>query len=262
MGMVGVAAITLMAASGGTAMGWMMGGTTEAIETYKKTAITKVPTADATTSTLVNLPTATGPATTPATIAPPSMAAPAPVPAFFPANNTIQWATSVAPGQALSGVSVRNGDTDTNLIAHLTARAVDGSWTPVASMTVSPGRESVLRPPAGEYAMQLVASPTTMPYDRIASIPRSPAVNFSLAPQAQGAMPAVRFSVSKGRIDRLPDPTATASRRHDGASEPEAGIERTVVQKSTMTDDSPAPMMTDREDETADARTYTDGSAS
>lgn len=255
MGMAGLAAVTLTAASGGAAMGWVMGGTTADIETYKRSVTTRVPSAGRSSSSLVSLPS--NGASSPATMA--MAAIPQPAPAYFPANNTVQWATSVAPGQALSGISVRNGDTDTNLIAHFTARAVDGSWMPVASMTISPGRESVLHPPAGEYAMQLVASPITMAYDRIASIPRSPAVNFVLPPQSPSATPSVRYSISRGRIDRLPDPSMGAAST-EMATRSVTG--RIPARTTTERDDPPMPMMPDREDENADPRTYTDGTAS
>lgn len=207
IGLTAAGAAVLMAATGGAAMGWVMGGTTEAISSYKKTAASTLPKSDGGPKMSASA-TDAGTTTTSAAVSTAT-----PTPEFFPANNTIQWSTSIAPGQALSGVSIRNGDTDTNLIAHLSARGTGGSWIPVASMTVSPGREAIVNPPPGNYAMELVASPVTMPYDRIASLARSPAVRFPLEALPQGSMPRVRFAVSDGRIDRLPDPASSGARK-------------------------------------------------
>lgn len=169
--------------------------------------------------------------------------------AWFPANNTVQWATSAAPGQALSGVSVRNGDQDMNLIAHLSARAANGGWIPVASMTISPGRESILRPPAGDYAMQLVASPIDMPYDRIAALPKSPPTTFALTPQTPSAIPSVRFDVSEGVVKRLPDPNAAGTRTTRATTSKRA---RPVLTQAI----TPAPAQTE-EAPTAETRSET-----
>lgn len=210
IGLAGLAAISLTAASAGGAMGWMVGGTTSTIAEYKATPKTPIPRAG------------TGESVRPAaasiqTIEPAADEATGPT-AYFPENNTVQWSTTVAPGQSLSAISVRNGDQKVNLIAHLAARGTAGGMIPVASMTVSPGREAVIRPPSGEYAMQIVTSPVNMPYDRIATLPRSAPAMFGLAPQDVKAVPAVRFEVSKGIIRRLPDPNAaSADTRPDDA---------------------------------------------
>lgn len=219
-------------------MGWVMGGTTEAISDYKSKAVAAVPEK--------NVIDPVEPAADTVTV----VTEPAPrTAAWFPANNTVQWATSAAPGQALSGVSVRNGDQDMNLIAHLSARAANGGWIPVASMTISPGRESILRPPTGDYAMQLVASPVDMPYDRIAALPKSPPTTFALTPQTPSTIPSVRFDVSEGVVKRLPDPNAMETRA-TRATNPKRS--RPIPTQATVA----APAQTD-EAPTLDARSET-----
>jgi hypothetical protein len=243
IGLAGAAAMVLAAASAGGAMGWVMGGTTEAISAYKTKAVTAVP------EKAVIEPVEPAAATVAVVTEPASRTA-----AWFPANNTVQWATSAAPGQALSGVSVRNGDQDMNLIAHLSARAANGGWIPVASMTISPGRESILRPPAGDYAMQLVASPIDMPYDRIAALPKSPPTSFALAPQNPSAIPSVRFDVSEGVVKRLPDPNATGARTTRATI---ARRNRPVTTQETV----PAPARTRSETVAAETVDAADASA-
>ncbi len=198
-------------------MGWVMGGTTSTIRQYKSQTLVPIPMAGS--NDRVERETVR--AHTVSTMEQPRT--PEPVEAWFPDNNTVQWSTSVAPGQPLSGISLRNGDQSVNLIAHLTARGTNGGMVPIASMTVSPGRESVLHPPAGDYAMEIVVSPIDMPFDRIASLPRSKPASFALPAQDPNVVPSVRFEVSKGVIRRLPDPNA----RMDVASDEEPRRYRT-----------------------------------
>lgn len=193
-------------------MGWMMGGTTESIRQFEKTAKRTVPS----TSGHGIIPTAdaapvpiTGPAPTPVL----------PADAWIPVNNTIQWTTPVAPGQPLSGLSIRNGDQDMNLIAHLAAMSTAGAWLPVASMTIAAGREGIIHPPAGQYSMTLVAAPKDMAFERVASLKPSAATLFRMdpVPPSSNIGEPVRFSVSKGIIQRLPDPmrSMTSVRERD-----------------------------------------------
>lgn len=208
IGLAGIAALGLTAASAGGAMGWMIGGTTATIAEYKSRPVASVPRAGSHSDTGI------APVTTRAVMTAEASGSASPIPAkaWFPENNTVQWATAVAPGQQLSGISLRNGDQAVNLIAHLTARGTTGGMVPVASMTVSPGREAVLHPPAGDYAMEIVTSPVDMPYERVGTLPRSKPASFTLPTQDQNAIPTVRFEVSQGVIRRLPDPTAGSTR--------------------------------------------------
>lgn len=200
VGILGVASITLIAASAGGTMGWMMGGTTESIRQFEKTTKRTVPN----TSGRGIIPAADA-ATIPVTGA----SSPAiPADAWIPVNNTIQWTTPVAPGQPLSGLSIRNGDQEVNLIAHLAAMSTTGAWIPVASMTIAAGREGIIHPPAGQYSMTLVAAPKGMAFERVASLKPSPATLFRMdpVPPSSTVVEPVRFSVSKGVVQRLPDP--------------------------------------------------------
>lgn len=235
-----MAALSLTAASAGGAMGWVMGGTSSTIKEYKSRTLVPVPMAGSNDRVERDAVQAYSVSTLP------KNDAPEPVKAWFPDNNTVQWSTTVAPGQPLSAISLRNGDQSVNLIAHLTARGTNGGMVPVASMTVSPGRESVLHPPAGDYAMEIVTSPIDMPYDRIASLPRSRPASFSLPAQDHNAIPSVRFEVSKGIIRRLPDPNASRpvagdesdwSRTRSTASRPRDEDEEYAYRPASLTDD-------------------------
>ena len=204
IGILGVASITLIAASAGGTMGWMMGGTTESIRQFEKSVKRTVPNA----SGRGIIPTADA-ASLPVAGQSPMQALPAD--AWIPVNNTIQWTTPIAPGQPLSGLSIRNGDQDVSLIAHLAAMSTTGTWMPVASMTIAAGREGIIHPPAGQYSMTLVAAPKGMAFERVATLKPSPATLFRMdpVPPSSGVGEPIRFSVSKGIIQRLPDPMRT-----------------------------------------------------
>lgn len=206
IGILGVASITLIAASAGGTMGWMMGGTTESIRQFEKSAKRTVPN----TSGQGIIPTAEA-ATMPPTER--TAAQELTANAWIPVNNTIQWTTPVAPGQPLSGLSIRNGDQDINLIAHLAAMSTTGIWIPVASMTIAAGREGIIHPPAGQYSMTLVAAPKGMAFERVATLKPSPATLFRMDPvqPSSGMGEPIRFSVSKGIIQRLTDPMRAMS---------------------------------------------------
>lgn len=208
IGILGVASITLIAASAGGTMGWMMGGTTQSIRQFEKSAKRTVPN----TSGRGIIPTAEA-ATMPPTDQTPAQEQELPANAWIPVNNTIQWTTPVAPGQPLSGLSIRNGDQDINLIAHLAAMSTTGAWIPVASMTIAAGREGIIHPPAGQYSMTLVAAPKGMAFERVATLKPSPATLFRMDPvqPSSGMGEPIRFSVSKGIIQRLPDPMRAMS---------------------------------------------------
>jgi hypothetical protein len=202
IGMIGATALALGAAGIAGAMGWVMGGTTEAIRDYDRR----------TESTTAKDPVRiveSDPATVPAATTVPLAAPRYPADAWVPVNNAIQWASPIPPGTPLSGLSVRNGDQDVHLVVHLAARSTAGGWIPVASMTVAAGREGILHPPAGDYSMTLVAAPVGMAFDRVAGLPASPATTFRMDPTLrQGGIEPVRFSVSKGTVRRLPVPAS------------------------------------------------------
>jgi len=211
--------MALVAATAGGAMGWIMGGTTDAIREYDRKAESSVPETGSTTIVSDDAPSSAVDAAP--TTTPPAAAFPAD--AWVPVHNAIQWATPVVAGQPLSGLSLRNGDQDVILVAHLATRAMNGAWMPVASMTVSPGREGILHPPPGDYSMTLVAAPVGMAFDRVASLPHSPATLFRMDPVASpSAIEPVRFSISKGVIKRLPSPTAARGRTGNRATEAKA----------------------------------------
>jgi len=233
--LLGAASIALVAASAAGTMGWLMSGTTASIREFDRKAEAAVPAAGAT--RIVSSEDAIEP-TSAITDRSGTMPAALPANAWIPVNNAIQWTTPVAPGQPLSGLSVRNGDADVTLIAHLAARAANGAWTPIASMTVAPGKEAILHPPAGDYSMTLVAAPVGMAFDQIAGLKPSPATVFRMNPVVQpasGTEP-VRFSISKGVVKRLPVP--------GGSRKPAARPAIPIVDRTDSTTRPSDPVMT------------------
>lgn len=193
IGLVAAAMMSIGSASAGTAMGWVMGGTNEALNQYGRTAKTPVPEFG---TSAKNPP----PAMTSTT---PVQSGPAlPPDAWVPRNNAVQWAVQVPPAQPLSGVVVHNADPRSNLIAHFSAMNASGGWVPVASMTVTPRSDAVLHPPAGDYAMTLVSAPVGMTYDQVARIRPSPATMMRLLPVVSGSgdMEPVKLMVAGGTV--------------------------------------------------------------
>ncbi len=213
---IGLAAATFMslgAASAGTAMGWVMGGTEEAIRQFETRA--KSPVADS----------GNGGAATPP--APPVSASPTSVEAetaygkdaWTPQNNTVQWSVPIPPAQPLSGVVIHNAEERTNVIAHFALRNTSGAWTPIASMTIAPRSDAVLHPPAGDYSMTIVSAPVGMTFDQVARLKPSAATMLRLLPVTMGSSDGepVRMMVAEGVVkpgaaDPNASTTALASR--------------------------------------------------
>lgn len=193
IGLVAAAMMSIGSASAGTAMGWVMGGTNEALNQFERTAKTPVPEYGTSARNLPPTPVATVPTKSEPTL---------PSDAWVPRNNAVQWAVQVPPAHPLSGVVVHNADPRSNLIAHFAAMDASGRWIPVASMTVSPRSDAVLHPPAGDYSMTLVSAPVGMTYDQVARIKPSPATMMRLLPVVSGSddMEPVKLVVAGGTV--------------------------------------------------------------
>lgn len=133
--------------------------------------------------------------------------------AWFPANNTVHWDVSLAPGQSMSGLSIRNTHSDRNLVVVLNAIAPNGEWIRAGVINVAAGREGIVHPPTGSYAMTVLSLPTTTPYEQLDRATASETVYFDLLdPESADTQPATRFQVADGQPQRLPDLATYASR--------------------------------------------------
>lgn len=126
--------------------------------------------------------------------------------AWFPDNNTMTWDIGLAPGQSLSGLSVRNSDSANNMIATLYVLAADGRWIRAGLLHVRAGHEAVVHPPVGSYAMTYTTVARTTPYASSLNRSASRVVYFDLAdPETAGEPPQTRFASVAGTPKRLPD---------------------------------------------------------
>jgi len=133
--------------------------------------------------------------------------------AWFPENSSVRWDVSLAPGQDMSGLSIRNAHTDRNLVVILNAVGSDGQWIRAGIVNVAAGREAAVHPPTGSYAMTVVQLPLTMAYSDMERAPTSRTVYFDLADaETADSVPVTRFQFADGQTSRLPDLTTYASR--------------------------------------------------
>lgn len=198
--------VTMVGATGlvfasGMASGMLVDGTSETIQAYR--------------ATVVERPRATRPSTRISYVpSGPEQPAIRPVTAaWFPAHNSVSWNVSLAPGQSMSGLSVRNAYADRNLVVILNAVGTDGRWIRAGVVNVAAGREAAVHPPTGSYAMTVIQLPVAMAYSDMDRAPASPAVYFDLTDaETADSTPATRFQVADGRVDRLPDLATYASR--------------------------------------------------
>lgn len=131
--------------------------------------------------------------------------------AWFPENNTVRWDVSLAPGQSMSGLSVRNTHTDRNLVIVLNAIGSTGEWIRAGVVNVAAGREAVVHPPTGSYSMTVLSMPVTMPYSELERASTSRTVYFDLLdPETADTQPVTRFQIADGEPQRLPDLTTYA----------------------------------------------------
>lgn len=125
---------------------------------------------------------------------------------WFPENNTMNWDIGLAQGQSLSGLSVRNSDSVSNMIATLYVLAADGRWIRAGLLHVRAGHEAVVHPPVGSYAMTYTTVAKTTPYASSLNRSASRVVYFDLAdPEAANEEPQTRFASMSGTPTRLPD---------------------------------------------------------
>jgi len=133
--------------------------------------------------------------------------------AWFPENSSVHWDVSLAPGQDMSGLSLRNAHDDRNLVVVLNAVGSDGQWVRAGVVNVAAGREAAIHPPTGSYAMTVLQLPLTMAYSDLERATASRTVYFDLAdPETAATVPVTRFQIVDGQPDRLPDLTTYASR--------------------------------------------------
>lgn len=207
MAMMGTAALVF---ASGMASGMFVDGTSETILAYRTQAVATPRHQTVTRAMAISYEQPARSAVAPA------MARPAIGTAWFPEHNSVRWDVSLAPGQDMSGLSIRNAHSDRNLVVILNAVGQSGEWIRAGIVNVAAGREAVVHPPTGSYAMTVVAMPLDMPYDDMERAATSQTAYFDLM-DAEGAdtVPVTRFQVTNGEPQRLPDLTTYASSRAD-----------------------------------------------
>jgi hypothetical protein len=201
-----MAGATALVFASGMASGMLVDGTSETIQAYR--------------SATVSRPTPRRSPVPASYQRQPAQTAPAVVTAWFPEHNSVRWDLSLAPGQDMSGLSIRNAHTDCNLVVVLNAVGADGRWIRAGVVNVAAGREAIVHPPTGSYAMTVVQLPLDMAYSDMARAPTSRTVYFNLTDaETATSLPVTRFQVADGQPDRLPDLTTYASGREDGGDD-------------------------------------------
>ena len=199
-----MAGATALVFASGMASGMLVDGTSETLQAYR-TQIA-APARVAVSRTPVQVSYRQQPVTAASTPSPMQAA-------WFPEHNSVRWDVSLAPGQDMSGLSVRNAHTDRNLVVVLNAVGSDGQWIRAGLINVAAGREAVVHPPTGSYAMTVLQLPLTMAYTDLERAETSRTVYFDLTDaETAASIPVTRFQVSDGQASRLPDLTTYAAR--------------------------------------------------
>lgn len=204
-----MAGATALIFASGMASGMLVDGTSETIQAYRMQVVAPARTAARPAAVQVSYRPQPQPGT-------PAVAAAA----WFPEHNSVRWDVSLAPGQEMSGLSVRNTRTDRNLVLILSAVGSDGQWIRAGVVNVAAGREAVVHPPTGSYAMTVLQLPLDMPYSDLEQAETSRTAYFDLTDaETAASTPVTRFQIADGQPDRLPDLTTYAARASDGGDD-------------------------------------------
>lgn len=118
-------------------------------------------------------------------------------PASFPENNTLEWSTSLAPGETPAPLDVLNESEATN--KRILFYAI-GKLAPrlTATLYVRAGQKALVHLPLGRYRVDVASTAMTMPWENAQSVAPVTVYAFSLPADDQENDPSNHLTLDNG----------------------------------------------------------------
>lgn len=123
--------------------------------------------------------------------------------AFFPDNNTVEWSTSLAPGETPTPLDVSNESQENNqrVLFYAVGRLVPRL---TATLYIRAGQKALVHLPLGHYRVDVASSPVTMSWEKAQAIVAIARDAFGLPADDQQNVPRNRLIVSaEGKVSFL-----------------------------------------------------------
>lgn len=117
-------------------------------------------------------------------------------PQWFPENNHIEWSISLRPNEIPIGIDVRNESLTKNL--RISFLAPDGrTYRHAATLYLQAAKQSVIRLPAGQYRVDIAASPLQMPWQQAQRQVSIPSYALLLSPENRETSELTRLDIDE-----------------------------------------------------------------